>query len=129
MKTKKSGRRTIKVPSRKQPLTVVINRKKWFRGYGSEKSRLLQPRKEGGKMCCLGFDAIALGFTRQDILGEQSPADVAEGVPGLSSLGYNTLTCESMMTVNDSQGMSDAEREATLIKLAKRIGRRFVFKN
>lgn len=80
-------------------------------------------------MCCLGFDAIALGFTRQDILGEQSPADVAEGVPGLSSLGYNTLTCESMMTVNDSQGMSDAEREATLIKLAKRIGRRFVFKN
>ncbi len=126
MKTKTIGMREIKVPTKAEPLTVVIKRRQWFRGRGPENSRL---RTLDGKMCCLGFDAKALGFKNEDIDMKTTPDSVNGYVPGLARSGHNTRICASMMDVNDDDMLTDNQREAKLIKLAKRIGRVFVFKN
>lgn len=49
---------------------LVINRPQWLRGQGSYQSRLLD---WDGRMCCLGFDALACGLTNDDIRGISSP--------------------------------------------------------
>lgn len=44
---------------------LVIDRSKWLRGEGSMESRLY--RSSDGKMCCIGFLALARGCTLADI--------------------------------------------------------------
>jgi hypothetical protein len=52
----------------------TVDRKRWLRGEGSMKSRLL--RKSDRKMCCLGFRALAKGATEEQILDRESPRDL-----------------------------------------------------
>jgi hypothetical protein len=52
---------------------LTIERRKWYRGKGSDESVLLNSR---GEMCCLGFDAIANGLSQDCILGMETPAAV-----------------------------------------------------
>lgn len=120
-----AGRRTIKTPSKRNPLVVKISQRKWYRGKGSCRSRLLKPISK--QMCCLGFDALALGFEKDDISGEWQPGDLNCEVPGLHSGLVQTQICRDMMIVNDSTSITDHERKKQLRKLAKKIHRKFIF--
>ncbi len=125
IRTNKGKERTIKVPSRTNPLTVRISRKKWWRGNGSFGSALL--KSGNGKMCCLGFDALALGLKRADILGLGSPMQAGE-IPGLvDTSGCDNIKCHNMMSINDDNNIDEELREKQLTALAKKVGRKFVF--
>ena len=56
-------------------LKVVIDRKRWLRGEGTARSRLLRP--EDGKMCCIGFVAKAAGVEDVEMKDKSALASVA----------------------------------------------------
>jgi hypothetical protein len=122
----------------------VVKRKTWYRGKGSEHSCLLN---EHNQRCCLGFYAGACGLSNKIIRGIAEPNSVIEllqegqvedkdgntvhsnldivwktklvrGLCGIS----NTPTCNKLMAVNDSVGITDEERETKLTALFKRLG-------
>lgn len=49
----------------------------WYRGNGSEGSRLLRP---DGQMCCLGFEALSRGCTEEEIYEESFPSYIGESI-------------------------------------------------
>lgn len=112
---------------------LTIDRKEWLRGEGSDASSLL--RKSDGKKCCLGFHALQLGYTEEQIGSLASPPNLvfrtredrynADGAPH-SILVYRdshvfrsgpTPLCARLMMVNDEPDRPDAEREAELTTL------------
>jgi hypothetical protein len=88
-------------------MKLTIDRKKWLRGTGD--SFLLSPRD--GKMCCLGFYALACGLTENDIRDQLTPVGVYKqhdkrmpewlfgGIHGCSADGVK------LMDVNDSEAL------------------------
>lgn len=54
-------------------MKFTIQRLKWYRGQGGTESRLLLPNE---KMCCLGFFALALGATPDQIREKTDPQEV-----------------------------------------------------
>ena len=54
-------------------MKFYVNEKNWFRGQGSEESRLL--RRNSDEMCCLGFVGLQCGATKKDIRSKISPFD------------------------------------------------------
>ena len=120
--------RTLLQPTVEDPLEVVIDRKLWYRGKGAGGSRLLT---EEGKMCCLGFDALACGLKAEDILYITSPGSTGYDVPGLVNVDTyhhdNSKVCGEMMMTNDNEVIADGEREKLLTEMAATIGRKFVF--
>lgn len=53
---------------------LTIDRTRWYRGQGDRESRLL--RSKDGKMCCLGFDALACGLEEKNIIDVGFPSQV-----------------------------------------------------
>lgn len=127
--------------------TLTINRKKWWRG--KEGSALLKDYSD--KMCCLGFDCKARGFSEQLLRGRGCPSNLMEDLikedavtvtkevreaylklKGLVTkprkTKYNgictddTELCQEMMQVNDDREFSDEEREARLKPLFLKSG-------
>lgn len=107
---------------------VTIERSRWLRGEGSTESALL--REKDGKMCCLGFVAIALGRTPEQIKGQSSPTCGEQSVDGstLAAAGTRLVMSEDghwrepaaierAMVVNDDRDVPDANREQLLTKL------------
>lgn len=111
-------------------LTIV--RSKWIRG-GDPSTALLT---SDGKMCCLGFDALACGFTEDQICYKPTPAQMVRFLPEGFELpdhyrnrivGYdlgtvcNAFWVEDAIHYNDDSDLDDAEREelvrGALIKL------------
>ena len=92
-----------------------IDRRTWLRGEGSGVSYLL--RRRDGKMCCLGQVALQRGLTESAIIGLAVPCDTTpiqrskfpEWIKDESSALINDA-----MSTNDSCGISDEDREATL---------------
>lgn len=114
-------------------ITVLIPRKKWYRGKGPHKSFL---RDENDMHCCLGFAARKCGATVDQITNQITPAEVQEksniSLPGLTEgnlSARNTVVCCSLMTVNDDTAIGDTERERDLKDLARKAGYRFIFTN
>lgn len=112
-------------------MELVIDRNQWDRG--SSESKLL--RADNGKMCCLGFCAIALGYTKGQILQLGSPAQLNIPAPSLTykminaklvecipSGHTNTDACEHLMVLNDAWDMNEEHREKALINEFKQIG-------
>lgn len=56
-------------------MDLIIDRAKWLRGTAAVRGSYLL-RKEDGKMCCLGFLALACGYTKEEIRGKSSPSDL-----------------------------------------------------
>ncbi len=97
-----------------------ISRKEWLRGEGHYKSSLFRP--QDNKMCCLGFLACAVGFTKEQISNVASPqhpdlhesySKWPEGI--MRSSGYLTQEAESLINYNDGMSLSEEQRE-TLLK-------------
>ncbi len=107
---------------------LTIYRDEWIR----DDARSFLLREIDGKMCCLGFDALACGVTRDAIAGvreplQLSPRDVHSEYwktrcdPDLSSLRHDGLI-RRIMRINDNRYIDDATREASLIPLLKQLG-------
>jgi hypothetical protein len=135
-------------------LKVVIDREKWYRGKSGAGSRLLvrsdDPARDG-KMCCLGFAALAAGFTEDEIRGYGTPAHLNlrdeihpafKGLTDESDRRACSEVCTDMMSINDRfhydwhgdpfappSPEEDKLREAELIRLAGQIGMDFEFVN
>lgn len=97
-------------------MKLVIDRSKWLRGEGSEKSFLL--RSTDGKMCCLGFFGLACGLTAERITDVDAPTDIPVeiGVIGVSArresveIGISARR-EWMRNVPEAEALFDGERK------------------
>lgn len=91
------------------PIKVRIDRSRWLRGEGSDDSFLLRPRD--GRMCCLGFCALAMGLNEDDIRNVYEPEDVGRW-PEISASESTRL--DQAMRTNDEVEMCDTDREREL---------------
>lgn len=106
---------------------LKIDRKKWLRGEGEPLSFLL--REHDGKMCCLGFDAIACGFKPEQIRGYKtlpSALGSAHELPShyVNPNGGNHLinsVFSDLYAYNDSSRLSEGEREKHLTQLFAKL--------
>ena len=104
-------------------MKLKINRKRWFRGKGSEESKLL--RAEDRKMCCLGFYLRACGVSVRGLTDETLPSDMLEDVPKKArwllkktNEFENSSDCQYLIDQNDTEELNELTRE-------KRIAARF----
>ncbi len=105
---------------------LVIDRSKWKRGSPNAHDTYLLD--DDGKMCCLGFYALACGADEESILNRGEPDGLEFEIPGLS-YGYeetggirNTSFTAMAIPINDRKTMGEAEREEVLIRLFKEDG-------
>lgn len=123
---------------------LTIYRDEWYRGRDGASLRV--PNETGipaaniGKMCCLGFDALACGFTVTDIEDKSDPCDLAieYGVDELPSWYVEArlvvvdeegnVTCKNnhiineCIEVNDDKFLTESQREDKLVPLLKQLG-------
>jgi|SRR6266853_4115629 len=132
-------------------IEVVIDRKKWYRGLNSGVSALLigpervhdEPEAEG-KMCCLGFTALACGISREKITDRPTPSSLigkyplSEDNPFLKLFVSNPMgtgrdlqsnSCDRMISTNDDSHIDDKKRESILTDEAEQTGFKFTFIN
>lgn len=99
---------------------LVIDRKRWMRGRGSDDSYLYNT--ENRQMCCLGFYLRHCGVSLDGVRDQRSPADVLEHsktkrVPAWLAAAndddgeMNTDTCFMLMTFNDDKHAAEKDRE------------------
>ena len=108
---------------------VTVKLDNWLRG---EKDSMLY-RDRDGKMCCLGFVAIASGLTRGNITDCACPYEVEtddlRGLWGklLDSPGDDSVFAHKAMQINDSLDLTDEARQEKLIALFAENGIELVF--
>jgi hypothetical protein len=89
-------------------MKFTIERDKWLHGEGSDVSCLL--RKEDGKMCCLGFYALAAGLT-EDMILEEGKLPVSEKIhEGFFDMSDPSSECYSLMAINDEKNIPYSEK-------------------
>lgn len=107
-------------------IKVKVDRKKWYRGQGHDKSCLLLP---SGEMCCIGFLAVELGCQTDDI--QELTVLEEEVLPNdhnrFASIYEDPLN--DAYTVNDSEKIDDTVRESQLQQLGKLMNVKFTFIN
>jgi hypothetical protein len=121
-----------------EPRVLVIDRTKWRRGGDTDElTRAFGPTallNDEHMMCCLGFSALACGVPEGIIVGHGEPCDLDDrrNLPPeyLSTHFYEDADGDLMsrnevavaITINDRDGLTDAEREAQLIPVLKELG-------
>lgn len=106
-------------------MEFTVNRKTWLRGEGDDDSYLL--RGSDGKMCCLGFRAMACGHRPEDIVNHGTPFkleyDACKWGAYVDFVGQaNSAACMEAMAVNDDSDIADAERESSLAIILAKLG-------
>lgn len=110
-------------------MEFTVDRKTWLRGEGGNGSCLL--RDYDGKMCCLGFRALACGLTDAGISGVRQPNHLGVHLTdgkwdGYVTNGENALLttniCDEIMRFNDEKHFSASSREERLTDLFKSLG-------
>lgn len=103
---------------------LFIDRSKWFRG--ADEGLL---RNSQGKMCCLGFVAMACGARTDRILNVGEPENLPrfswpEGFLTTDDEGnvWNSTIVEKLIDYNDSSGYSDKKRESLIKSGFKKLG-------
>lgn len=114
-------------------IPVTIKESEWYRGQGGDGSRL---SNSNGK-CCLGFAALAIGYTEENIAGRPYPCSLedsltkfptlVEEAPGAVFPVKNSLLCRELTQLNDNIKISDEDRKVALTKAAKEAGFDFKF--
>ena len=125
-------------------IKVVINRSKWSRGAVVGNALLVgepciateqgKTVAEEGKMCCLGFVCLTLGFSPDQIRGRSMPSDLGRGIEGLTEVAQDggdhyddTNFSVEAAKINDDADISDKSREEILVGEAATAGFAFVF--
>lgn len=108
---------------------LIIDRSRWYRGQGGEGSGLLLGN---GHMCCLGFHALACGYTEEEIDGKQYPNALRYQVDRISHPAQwlfdrspslaGTRWESALAAINDTREVDDAIREAWLIEGFRVLG-------
>jgi hypothetical protein len=117
-------------------MKFTIDRTKWLRGEGVEKSYLL--RECDGKMCCLGQFAIFCGLDPERITNVDSPDMVPVSHDESAAVVWEThnraagflfrdnydtsSVCSDLMEANDEISTDDLDREREIIKLFAKGG-------
>lgn len=113
--------------------SFVVDRAKWGRG---NETMLLNGTD--GKMCCLGFAALACGYSKDDILDRGRPEDLVvelkekgvdspnrwfDGLVKPHPRGFDlTGIGARIISANDDDRITDHEREAVLRGLFLKLG-------
>lgn len=96
--------------------TLVIDRRKWLRGEGSDVSKLM--RGSDGKMCCLGFYCRMLGFSEDEMLWCADPQDLRDRTMAddakLGWLLWGRDIVNELIEANDHLHLYETEREAKI---------------
>jgi hypothetical protein len=120
-------------------MNLIIDRKRWLRG--GDDGQLLRPMD--GKMCCLGFFALACGYRPTEIQRTGDPEETARecGEPEKPTrwprwlLGFvesdrydgvlqprNSASCDELISANDSSIIPDPDRETRIAAIFARHG-------
>lgn len=102
---------------------LTIERSKWLRGEGTRDSSLYRP--EDGKMCCLGFDALAHGLTLDDIAHCKMPLHVSLRHAEFLSRFVDRDTIDALYNAaytNDDPSLPEETRESEVRKQLQRLG-------
>lgn len=110
-------------------LTVTINRRRWQRGEGADKSSLFNGATK--KKCCIGFLAQALGATLADIRDKRVLTDLTEKEGNQLRCRkfadwHDAQVCLAYIT-NDDRTLSEKTRMTRLKEIGKKMGVNFVF--
>jgi len=103
-------------------MDLVIERSGWLRGGAELISTLLSPAT--GRMCCLGFYALAYGYKREDIRGRTTPNSLDNPLMFPSTIiteRGDSAQCGKLMKVNDDPELLAPQREQQLTTLFKEI--------
>lgn len=107
-----------------KPDKFTIDRSKWARGRGGERSQLMNI--ETRHMCCLGFAALAFGVAEKQIEGCGDYNDVSDSrIPVELAGGRNRQSTElhdEICRTNDSPFLADTAREQRITELFATIG-------
>lgn len=116
----------------------TIDRNSWSRGIPKDTCLL-----NANGMCCLGFAALACGYSEDQIKGEERPEELVNNLlrrnkgkegfnlwfdglierSGSDCYPFNsTKICEDIIECNDSYDLSDEEREEELKNLFGKLG-------
>ena len=109
-------------------MKFTIDRKRWLRGEGSDKSFLLRP--SDGKMCCLGFYALACGVSEWTITGASLPRwahtypEHAQWLFGSRRSALCESPCETLAAINDDMFSitTEAIREEKIVAVFAQYG-------
>jgi hypothetical protein len=84
-------------------MQFVIDRRRWYRGNGSDLSALYAQYVGNKNKCCLGFLGDACGLTPNDMLGRTSPVCCSKPEVFPKSIwdGSNTPLTTVIIAVND----------------------------
>jgi hypothetical protein len=115
------------MPSVPKLKKLTIDRALWLHGEGHDVSRLL--RETDGKMCCLGFLALACGAKRRDILDEASPqyAKEVKWPSGLLDADGDADGTLKLMQDNDDEHLRSDSRERKIRSGLKKLGFEVLF--
>ncbi len=109
--------------------TFTVDRATWLRGEGCDASSLL--RTGDGKMCCLGFLALACGVPSDAIENVASPSamitEFREQLPAPIQDPSADAPVMRLMSVNDDEETTDVIRERLLTKVFSEIGIQVAF--
>ena len=116
---------------------IKINRNKWLRGKGSDKSTLLN---SSGKMCCLGFLSRAYGYKAKDIKHKNCLSNLYNEIQykflpenmliqsnNFLNIFYESNLTATLMDINDNYLLTDEERIAELNKTCENLNADFKF--
>lgn len=108
----------------KKVRTFTIDRRTW--GRGMEGGLLRRRAKDGmaapGKMCCLGFCALAHGFTTRQIVGKSFLYELNKGDDLLPEWMTESTDVGQLTHVNDSPKYTDEHREERIIAIFAKHG-------
>ena len=114
---------------------LIIDRAKWRTGgdsriqTGEGSTKLLN---NDGFMCCLGFRCHQMGIPKKDLLGKGCPEQLANNwtIPDLidSVVGYDTDFTTTAIEINDSDAITQEEREKEITEHFATIGVTVEFK-
>lgn len=108
----------------KKPESFQIDRRSWYRGNGSCRSRLLTFE---GKRCCIGFYASACGVSDDRMKDVATPLSLMcatqIALPGmLDTEKHTSIVASRLLGENDFSGHFDTKREARIKELFASIG-------
>lgn len=103
----------------KKVTVLRINRKRWWRGQGSDDSRLR--KRKDGKQCCIGFYARACGLKITDIEGCATLAALDSDELRAHESKHNK-TFSDLYEVNDDAELTAKDRESKIRQLFKDLG-------
>jgi hypothetical protein len=118
-------------------MQVVVDCKTWRRGGGAQDGVSLTEQfgltcllNSKGYKCCLGFAALQLGYTEEEILDVRGPGGLPR--PGnilCTENGQRTDFSEEAMSTNDNSLISDQQRMEKLQQIGEEHGVEFEFIN